>query len=102
MMLVLTIFYILSSGHLAVLAYNNGLARTPPMGWNSWNHFGGRVSADLLRQTADAFVSLGLKDAGYTFINTVRASRSHLFCLPHAWPLKPIYQMGHRSAYDPG
>ncbi len=22
---------------------DNGLVRTPPMGWNSWNHFAGRV-----------------------------------------------------------
>ena len=59
-------------GHLGVAsAYDNGVGRTPPMGWNSWNHFHGGVSADILKQTADAFVSLGLKDAGYTFINTV-------------------------------
>lgn len=26
---------------------DNGLARTPPMGWNSWNHFGCNVSEAL-------------------------------------------------------
>lgn len=35
-----------------------------------WNHFGGGVSAEILTTTADAFVELGLRDAGYTFINT--------------------------------
>src|SRR5690348_10272796 len=51
------------------LALDNGLARTPPMGWNDWNAFGCNVSDPLVRATADAFVSLGLRDAGYTFVN---------------------------------
>jgi hypothetical protein len=54
----------------AVLALDNGAARTPSMGWNSWNTFKGKVSADIMRQTADLFVSLGLRDAGYVFVNT--------------------------------
>jgi alpha-galactosidase len=45
------------------------LALTPPMGWNSWNKFAGNVSEDLIRQTADAMVSSGMKDAGYQYIN---------------------------------
>ncbi|MEN9445108.1 MAG: hypothetical protein RIS47_1999 [Bacteroidota bacterium] len=44
------------------------LALTPPMGWNSWNKFACEVSADLLKQTADAMVSTGMKDAGYQYI----------------------------------
>ncbi|MCB0034334.1 MAG: glycoside hydrolase family 27 protein [Anaerolineales bacterium] len=44
------------------------LAQTPPMGWNSWNMFGGTLNAALIKQTADAFVSTGLRDAGYTYI----------------------------------
>ncbi len=47
----------------------NGLARTPPMGWNSWNKFGGAVSDSLVRETADALVASGLGDAGYRYIN---------------------------------
>ena len=47
----------------------NNLALTPPMGWNSWNHFGCNVNEDLIRETADAMVSSGMKDAGYEFIN---------------------------------
>ena len=45
------------------------LALTPPMGWNSWNKFGSAVNEELIRQTADAMVSSGMKDAGYEYIN---------------------------------
>ena len=47
----------------------NGLAKTPPMGWNSWNKFAGRVDDATVRSVADAMVSSGMKDAGYTYIN---------------------------------
>ena len=46
----------------------NGLALTPPMGWNSWNKFGCNVSEDLIKSMADAMVSSGMKDAGYQYI----------------------------------
>jgi alpha-galactosidase len=46
-----------------------GLAPTPPMGWNSWNKFACDVSEDLIRQTADAMVSTGMKDASYQYVN---------------------------------
>ena len=44
------------------------LALTPPMGWNSWNKFACDVSEDLLKQTADAMLTSGMRDAGYTCI----------------------------------
>jgi alpha-galactosidase len=44
------------------------LAKTPPMGWNSWNKFGCNVSETLLKETADAMVASGMKDAGYQYI----------------------------------
>ena len=44
------------------------LAQTPPMGWNSWNTFGSKIDEKLLRDTADAIVNLGLKDAGYEYV----------------------------------
>ena len=47
----------------------NGLALTPPMGWNSWNHFGDRVDDAVVRETADALVSSGLAAAGYIYVN---------------------------------
>ena len=49
-------------------ALDNGLARTPPMGWNSWNKFGCNVSGKLIREMADAMVSSGMKAAGYQYI----------------------------------
>jgi len=45
-----------------------GLAATPPMGWNSWNTFQTKIDEDLVKSTADLFVSAGLKDAGYNYI----------------------------------
>jgi alpha-galactosidase len=48
---------------------DNGLARTPPMGWNSWNKFAGKVTDQNVREMADAMVSSGMKSAGYTYIN---------------------------------
>ena len=45
-----------------------GLAQTPPMGWNSWNTFATNISEQLVKDIADAFVTLGLKDAGYEYI----------------------------------
>jgi len=38
------------------------------MGWNSWNTFGGDINEAVVRETADAFVSEGLKDAGYEYV----------------------------------
>lgn len=48
---------------------DNGLARTPPMGWNSWNHFHRNIDDKTVRETADAMVSSGMKDAGYIYVN---------------------------------
>ena len=47
----------------------NGLALTPPMGWNSWNKFAGRVDDKSVREMADAMASTGMRDAGYVYIN---------------------------------
>lgn len=46
-----------------------GLALTPPMGWNSWNHFGCDIDEQTIKETADAMVALGLRDAGYRYVN---------------------------------
>jgi len=45
------------------------LAPTPPMGWNSWNHFATKVTAADVRAAADAMVASGMKDAGYVYVN---------------------------------
>ena len=53
---------------LAIYAEDK-LAATPPMGWNSWNHFAEKIDDRTVRETADALVSTGLKDAGYIYLN---------------------------------
>ncbi len=39
------------------------------MGWNSWNYFGQGISDAIVRQTADAMVATGVRDAGYVYVN---------------------------------
>ncbi|MBL7187986.1 MAG: NPCBM/NEW2 domain-containing protein [Phycisphaerae bacterium] len=46
----------------------NGLALTPPMGWNSWNAFEADIDEQKIRQIADAMVDSGMRDAGYTYL----------------------------------
>ena len=47
---------------------DNGLARTPPMGWNSWNCFHLDISDTKVREIADAMVKTGMRDAGYVYV----------------------------------
>ncbi|CRJ85982.1 hypothetical protein BN1723_000049 [Verticillium longisporum] len=51
-----------------VSALNNGLARTPQMGWNNWNALGCDVSEALLLDTSRKLVDLGLRDLGYNYV----------------------------------
>jgi alpha-galactosidase len=46
----------------------NGLAQTPPMGWNSWNKFACNIDEATVRRVADAMASNGMKDAGYQYV----------------------------------
>lgn len=46
----------------------DGLALTPPMGWNTWNTFGGNISEKLIKETAMAMIDNGMLDAGYKYI----------------------------------
>lgn len=50
-------------------ALDNGLVRTPPMGWNSWNCFGANIDEAKIKGVADAMVTSGLRDAGYIYLN---------------------------------
>jgi alpha-galactosidase len=52
-----------------LFAQSSTLAATPPMGWNSWNLFAGKVNDAAVRGAADAMVSSGMKDAGYIYVN---------------------------------
>ena len=68
----------------------DGLALTPPMGWNTWNTFAVDIHESLIRETADAMVANGLRDAGYTYI-----------VIDDAWSLKQRDREGNLVA-DPG
>ena len=69
----------LASGMLACLvaaplasaqnAVGSPVALTPPMGWNSWNYFAGKVTEKDIRDSADRIVATGMKDAGYVYVN---------------------------------
>jgi hypothetical protein len=45
------------------------ISPTPPMGWNSWNHFHNKVDDATIRAQAEAMVSSGMRDAGYIYLN---------------------------------
>lgn len=50
-------------------AQGRAMARTPPMGWNSWNHFGCHISDTIIREQAKAMATSGMKEAGYRYVN---------------------------------
>jgi alpha-galactosidase len=54
------------------------IALTPPMGWNSWNCFAQAVDDAKVRSAADAMVSSGLINHGWTYIN-----------IDDCWEIKP-------------
>ena len=39
--------------HAASAGKSPGLAETPPMGWNSWNHFDCEINEQIIRDTAE-------------------------------------------------
>jgi alpha-galactosidase len=45
-----------------------GLALTPPMGWNSWNTFASNINEKMVLEMADVMVSSGMRDAGYIYL----------------------------------
>lgn len=69
-----------------------GLAKTPPMGWNSWNKFACDVSEKMIREVADAMVASGMKDAGYQYIviddcwQVIRDSLGFIVADPQRFP----------------
>jgi len=54
------------------------LALTPHMGWNSWYVWENHVTDKIMREAADAMVSSGMIDHGYTYIN-----------IDDCWAIKP-------------
>lgn len=82
------------------MALNNGLARTPPMGFNTWNWFGcrnssghGQITEEMMKQVTDAFLTKGMAEVGYNYVNIddcwatlSRDSRGGLQPDPRYWP----------------
>ncbi|RDL30464.1 Alpha-galactosidase [Venustampulla echinocandica] len=72
----------------------NGLGKTPALGWNSWNQGGCEAATAVVAlNTASAFINLGLRDVGYTYINiddcwstTSRNSSGYLVPDPNKFP----------------
>ncbi len=63
--LTMAVGFVFSSGYSQKF---EGLALTPPMGWNSWNKFGCDVNEQMIRGIADGMVASGMKDAGFQYI----------------------------------
>ena len=61
--------FAVASPTLAVAQAPQAVAQTPPMGWNSWNFFFGKVTDKDIRDSADQIVATGMKDAGYVYVN---------------------------------
>ncbi|XP_078436432.1 melibiase family protein isoform X2 [Wolffia australiana] len=74
---------IFDTSNYGKLQLNNGLGRTPQMGWNSWNFFACNINETVIKETADALVSTGLADLGYVYVNiggfTMNCSMFSLF-----------------------
>ena len=87
------------------LSLNNGLGKTPQMGWNSWNKFGCNINEKLIYDTIDALVDSGLVDAGYNYINlddcwqSARDSNGKIVVDPKAFPngIKPLADYAHKK-----
>jgi alpha-galactosidase len=83
----------------------NGLGRTPALGYNNWNNGGcTHATADAALKVADLMISLGLKDAGYQYLNIddcwhskSRNSSGYLVPDPSKWPqgMKPVVDKIH-------
>lgn len=54
--------------HDPAIALDGQLARTPPMGWNSWETLRLNIDEQAIRSVADALVRTGMKDAGYQYV----------------------------------
>jgi alpha-galactosidase len=68
-MKVVLVVLLLAVCSTVVLALDNGLGRTPQMGWNSWNHFACGINEQLIKDTAHTIATGPLKEAGYEYVN---------------------------------
>ncbi|WP_030457225.1 glycoside hydrolase family 27 protein [Herbidospora cretacea] len=67
-LLALTVVAVALTPMTQAQALNNGVGRTPPMGWNTWNTFGCNINETLIKQTTDAMVANGMRDLGYQYV----------------------------------
>jgi len=74
--MILALFWIIFSA-ISINALDNGAARTPSMGWSTWNKLKCSFNATVLLEVADAMVKSGMVAAGYTQLN-----------IDDCWPLK--------------
>ncbi len=104
------IFLLILAG-IAIATTAEGNRRTPVMGWSSWNTYRVNISDSLIKKQADALVSSGLKDAGYTYINIDDGYfggrdqvTGHLLIHPTRFPqgLKPVVDHIHRLGLRAG
>ncbi len=59
----------ITSAAASAAPVSNGLAKTPPMGWSSWNQFGEAINEKVVVESIDAMAAHGLRDAGYVYVN---------------------------------
>ncbi len=63
------LYFILAFMPMTVLSQKfDNIAKTPPMGWNSWNKFNCDINEDIIKEIADAMASNGMKEAGYEYV----------------------------------
>ena len=63
------------------------IALTPPLGWNSWNAFASKVTAQIVKETADEMEKLGLGEHGWTYLT-----------IDDGWQIKASSKAPHRDA----
>lgn len=64
----LTLLLVLCLAATVMAKKFEGLAMTPPMGWNTWNTFGANINEKLIKETAEAIIANGMQGAGYVYI----------------------------------
>ena len=52
----------------AAAALDNGVVRTPPLGWMSWMYYTTEINENIIKGGADELVAGGYRDAGYNYV----------------------------------
>ncbi|GAB4107790.1 hypothetical protein GCM10028791_02370 [Echinicola sediminis] len=84
--------------------------QTPLMGWASWNNYRVNINEAIIQAQADALVELGLKEAGYTYLNIDdgffggRDKQGNLFAHPERFPsgMKSLADYIHQKGLKAG